>query len=166
MGHGSQGIGETEDITRDLRRKLEVALNLIDSIPTCKQAPDPIVAVSSTVAVKDVSDYLDARRARGKFLPKKLFSDPYWDILLELFLAALTERKMATSALCTAASIPMTTGLRCISTLLNDELVERTSDQFDKRRVFVRLSDKALSAMEAYFRANVCSSIAADPADI
>jgi DNA-binding MarR family transcriptional regulator len=45
----------------------------------------------------------------------------------------------------------MTTGLRWISTLEREGLIERSDDRLDGRRVFLTLTHKGLTAMTAYF---------------
>jgi DNA-binding MarR family transcriptional regulator len=92
-----------------------------------------------------------ARQQRGRFFNPKLFADPAWDMLLELYVAALTQRRITVSRLAERASVPMTTALRWIVTLEKEGLVIRENDRFDRRRVFLSLTDKGQDAMAAYF---------------
>lgn len=91
------------------------------------------------------------RSRRGKFFPRHLFSDPAWDILLELYSAELEQRRITVTALCDASSIPLTTGLRWLAALGEEGLVARYYDPLDRRRVYVRLSQKALYSLSAFF---------------
>lgn len=94
---------------------------------------------------------LKARQRRGQFFKAKLFADPAWDMLLELYAASLTERRLSVSRLAERSSVPMTTALRWITTLELEGLVDRQDDPFDRRRYFLSLSDAGVAAMRAYF---------------
>ena len=92
-----------------------------------------------------------ARQQRGRFFNPQLFADPAWDMLLELYAACLTERRMTVSRLTERAGVPMTTALRWIRVLEREELIDREKDRLDGRRMFLSLTDKGRSAMSAYF---------------
>ena len=94
---------------------------------------------------------LRARRQRSDFFNSKLFADPAWDMLLELYAASLTERRLSVSRLAERSGVPMTTALRWIATLEDEGLIERQDDPFDKRRYFLLLSDDGVGAMKTYF---------------
>jgi DNA-binding MarR family transcriptional regulator len=72
-------------------------------------------------------------------------------MLLELYAAALTQRKLTVSRLGERSCVPMTTALRWISALEKEGLIERSNDRLDGRRVFLTLTDKGEQAMSAYF---------------
>ena len=94
---------------------------------------------------------LKARRQRNDFFNAKLFADPAWDMILELYAASLTERRLSVSRLAERSGVPMTTALRWIATLEAEGLIERQEDPFDKRRYFLLLSDDGVSAMKTFF---------------
>lgn len=93
-----------------------------------------------------------ARASRAQFFKASLFSDPAWDILLELFAAQQEGRRVSISAAGLTAGIPLTTALRWIAALEREELVERAGDPTDARRTFLKLSDKGLRSMTQYFQ--------------
>jgi DNA-binding MarR family transcriptional regulator len=95
---------------------------------------------------------LKLRRHRDRFFAGELFADPAWDILLELYAAALAQFRVSVSNLCIAAAVPPTTALRWIKQLEEGGIIERRSDPTDGRRQFLMLSDEALHSMNAYFR--------------
>lgn len=95
-------------------------------------------------------EVLCARRRRGEYFNARLFADPAWDMLLELYRAELAQSKISVSSLCFVSGAPLTTALRWIKALQNDGLVARSNDPLDGRRVFVRLTDDGLQAMRAY----------------
>lgn len=103
-----------------------------------------------------------ARRRRDEIFGKKkdLFSDPAWDMLLDLYLSRLEGRRVAVSSLCIAASVPSTTALRWIKTMCDHGLFVRSADPEDGRRFFIHLSDDAVAHMDEFFR---CAQRAGPP---
>ncbi len=73
-----------------------------------------------------------ARRARIKFFPAELFSDPAWDLLLELYACELGEQRVAVTELSAITGVAGTTSLRWICRLEADGLVIRTDDPLDR----------------------------------
>jgi len=92
-----------------------------------------------------------ARNARTRFFPRGLFSEPAWDILLELYAAELAQRRVAAGQLCSHAGLAPTTGLRWLGILEASRLIMRHADPLDARRSFVALSSEGQQAMESYF---------------
>lgn len=88
-----------------------------------------------------------ARSQRSRFLPSKLFSDPAWDILLELYAAEIAQRRITVGQVCKAANVPATTALRWLTTLEKNGLVRRHGDPLDARRFFISLTDSGSVAM-------------------
>jgi DNA-binding MarR family transcriptional regulator len=99
-----------------------------------------------------IARFIGARKNRATLLSASLFADPAWDIVLELFLAELEGRKLATSELGYAANVPMTTSLRWIEKLETDGWVRRDRDAHDLRRSFVELSARGSEAMHVWVR--------------
>lgn len=93
-----------------------------------------------------------ARRTREAIIGDELFADPAWDILLELYAAALVQTKVATSDLCKASAVPATTALRWIDRLESAGLLQRQGDPLDARRTAIELTHKGELKMESYFR--------------
>ena len=93
------------------------------------------------------------RRLRDRFFASGLFEDPAWDMLLDLFAAELEGSAVSVSSLCIAAAVAPTTALRWIARLTDAGLLERRPDPFDKRRVFMALSEAARQGMRGYCRA-------------
>ena len=100
----------------------------------------------------DVRAILKVRAARKEHFPAELFADPAWDLLLELYAVELGQQKVSVSNLCLTAGVPATTALRWIGNLERAGLIVRNDDLFDRRRVWVRLSQAGLEAMDRYFR--------------
>jgi DNA-binding MarR family transcriptional regulator len=98
-----------------------------------------------------VKEILRSRRRREKVFGADLFGEPTWDILLELFAAELTQQRLSVSSACYASAVPPTTALRWISRLERQGWVERSPDRIDRRRFWLRLTDRASSELRSYF---------------
>ena len=92
---------------------------------------------------------IKARRNRHKFFEGDLFSDPSWDILLELTAAHLNGRQESVTSLAIAASVPASTAIRKIRELADRNLIHRWTDPNDARRIFVALTEDAAKRMMA-----------------
>lgn len=98
----------------------------------------------------EIRAVIRSRRLRAQFFASDLFADPAWDMLLDLFAAALEQRRVSVSSLCIAAAVPPTTALRWIGTMHDNGLFERQADPADRRRAYIVLSEKGLTGMRAY----------------
>lgn len=90
------------------------------------------------------------REQRGQFLNPALFSDPMWDILLDLTSARLEHKDVPVSSACQAAGVPMSTALRQIRSMVDMGLIRRWSDPIDRRRDLLAINDEAMEAMRQY----------------
>lgn len=96
---------------------------------------------------KFVQTIINLRRIREKLFGFELFSDPAWDVLLELHAASLSGHPVSISRLCAAAQVPATTALRWIHTMSEAGILVRETDTQDKRRAYMRLSPQAAESM-------------------
>ncbi len=91
------------------------------------------------------------RRLRGDIFPcPRLFGEPAWDILLDLYIAQREGKTVSVTSACIGAAAPTTTALRYLNRLENLELVRRLGDPGDGRRALLRLSEKAIGLVERY----------------
>lgn len=93
----------------------------------------------------------DVRKVRSKYFPSELFSDPCWEMLLDLYDSLLAGQPATVTSLSAASGASTTTAWRRISTLEEHGLIQREEDPNDKRRMIVRLSKSGLSAVENFF---------------
>lgn len=94
--------------------------------------------------------FIEQRRLRSHCFGSGLFSDPAWDILLELAVAHLNDEAIPISAIAAAADVPATTALRWINVVVDRGLAVRLPDTRDRRRVYVRLSESGWEKMRRY----------------
>lgn len=96
---------------------------------------------------------LRARIERTDYFSSRLFSEPAWDMLLELYAAHLMQRRLAVKDLCVASRVPQTTALRWITVLKSEGLIYARSDPLDARRTFLEFTPEGCVAMMRYFTA-------------
>lgn len=100
---------------------------------------------------RQVRDIQLARARLDTLFSKRLFADPAWDMLLELYASDLEQRRVTVGTLCGTSRVPHTTALRWIGTLVRQGLIKRTADPFDGRRIYVSLSADASTKMDHWF---------------
>ena len=127
-------------------------LDALHSLLGDRSAPT-VAASHGADREKIVRDVLKLRRRRQEFFGGGLFSDPAWDILLELYETALSGRRIAITALADVICAPLSTVIRWVKKLEQDGWVHRVDDPFDGRRVWIYLSDNSLRQLDAYFDA-------------
>ncbi|MCW1383003.1 MarR family winged helix-turn-helix transcriptional regulator [Novosphingobium sp. KCTC 2891] len=90
------------------------------------------------------------RRRRAELFNGDLFSEPAWDMLLDLYIAACEDRQVSTTSACIGANVPVATGLRWIQLLENEGLIVRNADPSDARRTWISLTASARRSMRRY----------------
>jgi len=93
-----------------------------------------------------------ARADRDSLFQAGLFSDPAWEMMLDLAVAEASQRPISVTSLCIASGAPTTTALRRIDDLEAAGLVTRVPDACDRRRIIVHLTDLGRERMEAFVR--------------
>lgn len=102
-----------------------------------------------------------ARRLRDATIGQELFSDPAWDMLLELYAASLAQRRLSTTDLILSSTVPSTTALRWIDKLAGVGLARRLQDPLDRRRTWVEITPRGAMKMRCLFETlgSSCSAI-------
>ncbi len=93
------------------------------------------------------------RRDRSAYFPEDLFSDPCWEMLLDLYDARLSAEEVTVTSLGAASGVPLTTALRRMEALQKYGLIDRIEDRDDKRRTIMKLTEHGLRAVENFFEA-------------
>lgn len=116
-------------------------------------APAPMfnAASPSLPDPKLVRQMIAGRQARARFFDAELFSDPAWDMLLDLTAAHAEGAQVSVTSLCIAANVPATTALRWLKQMVESGIFERVADANDRRRAFIELSESSHNAMARYF---------------
>jgi len=93
----------------------------------------------------------DTRMARPNHLPRELFGEPGWDMLLFLFIQQVRGELVLVTRLCNASGVPPTTALRYIDILASHGLIEKSKSETDSRRVYVQLAASAFETLTEMF---------------
>lgn len=90
------------------------------------------------------------RETRTKFLPRSMFGEPAWDLLLALFVHD-NGVPVAVTDLAKLAETPVSTAVRWMDYLEEKGLVRRERSDLDRRVSKVTLSDEGRRRLDAYF---------------
>ena len=91
-----------------------------------------------------------AESTRAMAIGGKALGDPAWNILLDLILASLEDRKVAVSSACIVAGVATTTALRLITRMVDDGVLMRVPDESDGRRHFLAIEPTVELALKSY----------------
>ncbi|BAF86616.1 MULTISPECIES: response regulator [Azorhizobium] len=111
---------------------------------------NPTTLVQPTARPNYLKALVAARADRDAIFQAGLFSDPAWDMLLDLAVAEATNRPISVTSLCIASGVPTTTALRRIDDLKDAGLLDRIPDPGDRRRILVKLTAMGRERMEAF----------------
>jgi CheY-like chemotaxis protein/DNA-binding MarR family transcriptional regulator len=116
-----------------------------------KSSSETTPALASTTAdamARTALDYLAAlRRMRRESGLLSQLDEPSWTILLEVYRADITGRRLSVSKLCALDEASQTTAWRRIRSMEESGLLLREQDPFDARRSFVTLTEPTSRAM-------------------
>jgi predicted transcriptional regulator len=132
------------DPLSDISQKLA---NIIEDISRLRSGSDVLNQDLDVMAIAKLRDAIMVRSLRNKLFPSGLFSDPAWDMVLDLMLASIEHRQISISSLCIASNAPTTTALRCIKALVLHGIIEIEADSEDRRRKIVKLTRNTLERM-------------------
>ena len=111
------------------------------------------IGASTSLNPREIAaDIMETRRIRDAMFPERYFSNPFWDIMLELYLADDAGETYCTSSIGLTSGIPPTTVLRYLSKLESDGFITRTDDRHDARRTLVRLTAQGAETMANVFQ--------------
>jgi DNA-binding MarR family transcriptional regulator len=102
-----------------------------------------------------------ARDLRQEWFDRNIFGEPAWEMLLTLYIIDGEERRLSTRRIAKLANLSLTTTLRWLDYLEEQQLISRRHNPFDQRVVDTELSEKGRTAMDAY----LIRSCAADAMD-
>jgi len=102
----------------------------------------------------DLTDYarltLVGRKQRDHYFDPMLFSNPAWDILLNLYVADAEGTPVSVIDSCTASTVPQGVALRWLGYLKQEEMVTETPDPARPRQTIIRLTDQTRLAVSTY----------------
>lgn len=106
---------------------------------------------SKSKFIDSVEYHLHVRKIREQHFGRKIFGEPVWDILLELYLSELKDKKVSTSNLILSAPYSSSTALRWIKNLEENNMIFKSPSRIDGRVQYQRISKSAFDKMTKYF---------------
>jgi DNA-binding MarR family transcriptional regulator len=91
------------------------------------------------------------RQRRSQIFSGAMFGEPAWDMLLALYVTEKSGARHTIVRLMAQSGAPATTALRWLDYLDKERLVTRQPNPIDKRASFIKLTNKARDALDAYF---------------
>jgi hypothetical protein len=122
------------------------------------------VAMQEADLAEFARQLLAARKQRDRYFDPVLFSNPAWDILLNLYVADAEGRGVNVLESCTASTVPQAVALRWLAYLRQEEMVVETSDPLRPRNTVIRLSDQTRLAISSYLGSLVSLGLGPEPA--
>ena len=105
--------------------------------------------------LRTAKQILERRRLRQAEFGPKLFAEPGWDMLLELYISESAGASTTAAQLNAKSRAPDTTFVRWLQNLEQEVLVTRRPHPVDHGTEFVELTNKARGALERYLTAVV-----------
>lgn len=154
------GVGEPKIIAfseKDIRDAVRL-LHLVSGVTPWDPIPSqrdvqfrlPAQETPQDELISRARAVLHARRVRAQHFNRAIFGEPAWDILILLYLAETAEARQTIGQIAASVETPLTTVLRWVGYLENEQLVERFDHPTDRRIAFVRLTGKGRDAFEAF----------------
>ncbi|WP_408913609.1 response regulator [Brucella pseudogrignonensis] len=94
---------------------------------------------------------IQSNQVKKKLFKDDLFSDPVWNMLLDLMQQHLLGKEVAVSSLYFSSGAPIATASRRLAEMEKAGLVSRKHDRVDKRRQIVTLTPASYQLIEEYF---------------
>jgi hypothetical protein len=107
-----------------------------------------VIPTQATLAALAARIYSARRKVDEIFGMTGFAVSPAWDMMLDLYQAKTTGKKISVSSACIGGGCPTTTGLRWLQVMEGMMLIERNADPEDKRRTVVQMTDGAKVKVE------------------
>jgi hypothetical protein len=89
----------------------------------------------------------EARRRLEQVFGGELLTEPCWDLLLDLFIAAREGKRLSITAACLALPVPRGTAQRCIAHLADVGLISRETGPGDHGVLYLAPTERALAKL-------------------
>lgn len=135
--------------------KFQKAINDLESgVATLKHllySREPDIPAEAGAADIGFWNYLQFYRSQSSLLGTTEFTNPAWDLLLEVYSNRLLQRRAGLTDMANAAGVAPTTALRWYSKLEKDGWLVRRAHTEDRRKSWFELTPDAAQKLEAYF---------------
>jgi hypothetical protein len=116
----------------------------------------------------DLTDYarqiLAGRKQRDRYFDPMLFSNPAWDILLNLYVADGEGKPFNVLDTCLTSAVPQGVALRWLTYLEQEDMVIEVPDPARPRQTLIRLSDQTRLTITSYLGSLIGLGLGPEPA--
>lgn len=133
------------------RGRSNVPIAAVDDAPTHDGAGLIPSSKASTRERQELRRLVELHRIRLGHFGERMFVEPIWSMLLDLFENDLLDRPVSVSSLYQIPEVPISTALRRIDDLEESGWISRYPDPLDGRRTLVCLTGYGKSRMTGYF---------------
>lgn len=134
---------------KELSTFVNLLSRLINTSAEAKEGPRQLPEQNLTAVAERV---YRVRRRRDALMAARfggdIFSDPAWDIILDLYIHNSKNMDVSVTSVCAASMVPITTALRYITVLSERGLIERSKNPKDGRSYLLRLTPEAIRIVE------------------
>jgi len=134
---------------KELSTFVNLLSRLINTSTEAQEGPRTLPIQSLTAVAERV---YKVRRRRDALMAARfggdIFSDPAWDIILDLYIHNSKNQDVSVTSVCAASMVPITTALRYITVLSERGLIERSKNPKDGRSYLLRLTPEAIRIVE------------------
>lgn len=136
------------DRLKQVRQTVQVLTEQVETLNSEQCKPDraganPADRLSTAKAWKCANELINVT------FEKSHFSNPAWNILLDLYIRQHERRAVSITSACIAADVPPTTALRYVDYLVGREWVERIEHTDDKRVRHLKLTQSGLDRVNS-----------------
>lgn len=78
----------------------------------------------------------------------RMFVDPAWDMLVDLYIARARQVQISSTSLAYGANVPLSTATRLVQEMERHQLVTKVLDAQDRRRTFLQISDAGAALID------------------
>jgi DNA-binding MarR family transcriptional regulator len=103
-------------------------------------------------------ELLSWRRRREQLFGAHLFSEPVWDMMLDLLVHHEQGRMVNVTSLCVASMASFSTALRWIQAMEKEGFVVREPDPHDRRQILVRPTPEFIARFRQFLEAWAAAS--------
>jgi DNA-binding MarR family transcriptional regulator len=126
---------------------------LLDEEGVGEQRPHDLDPITLAEAI------IEDRRRRAEIFNPSMFGEPAWELLLTLFVMDQRGPRLTIGRLAQVARTKLTTALRWLDYLEDQDLVRRELHPNDARTAFIELTDKARDSLRLYLSGTLISNL-------
>lgn len=149
---------QSEDLRNRGIQQLEALINEVRGLQSSfqqqsKSGPSVENATSVPLTKDRILELIKVYGIKSKIFKESIFTDPVWNMLMELFKAHLIGERISVSTLHMISGTSSATASRRILDMEYAGLIERIPDENDRRRTYARLTDNSVDLLQQYFGA-------------